>query len=191
MVGIPFVFVFIVLTFVGVLIFKSIKDADDTFFGYGKNRNKEKMHAALVDLSTSIAHVSSHTSPPERNQVTTKKPSRSNSASHSVSSSHVNPAIEVSDFGSQSPIRFRKGSGNGRAALDNNNKEKSDPEEIEMQVCVSSLSIEREDPLGTSTSLDHLVTLKPKSRRLKGLKNPEATVRPPGKEGMYRLKTYV
>lgn len=228
MVGIPFIFVFIVLTCVGILLFRSIRSADDTMFGYGKRRNKEKMHAAMINVTSRIAHVSNE--PADNHQVTStpRKTSRTNSRNQSISSSHVNPAIEISDFGSQSPIPIRQEDAEferhsqetenkfrvpvpGRSkqmvrraspplrsvepGIDrrNNNRLSSDVEEIEMQECVirSTTSIDRVQPSELATSLDQLVTLKPKSRKLKGLRKPEATVRPPGKEGMYRLKTYV
>jgi hypothetical protein len=219
------------LFFVSILIFKSIKDADDTFYGYGKNRNKEKMHAAIVNVTASIAHVSAKAPSPERRQseASPRKTSAVSSRSQSLSSSRVNPAVDVSDTGSQSSIpprvnprveisdanlKSQVSHDNPTAEVSNvlpfrvqnrkhsisrhvkvENRGTADLEEIEMQVCASAISLDKEPArFQSTTSLDYLVSksyIKPKSRKLRSLKKPEATIQPSGKDGIYRKKTSV
>lgn len=186
------------------------------------------MHAAIVNVTASVAHVSADKTSSHRNEASQRKPtSRSSSRSQSLSSSRVNPAVDVSDTVSQSPIpqpanpkikvcdaeaqshdnlgvdvydilnfptQNRKNL-NGNRSVPAEPRGTVDLEEIELQACGSAVSLDKEPSrFQSTTSLDHLVSksyIKPKSRKLRGLRKPEAIIRPPGKEGVYRKKTSV
>ena len=158
------------LTVVAILIVKSIYDSEGTYYGYGKNRNKDKIHSCLVTMTTSIAHVGAVSYVNERRF--SRSSMKSNASTHSGAHSSPHPVVEAPE------ITITPGT----------------PEEdrrFEAKVFASSSTSIDQDRFQSTTSIENLLSrkyIKPKTRRLRSLRKAEAVVTPAGHDGKYKKK---
>ena len=196
MVGIPLICVTITLVVVSILFVRSIKEADGTAMGFGDTNDKETIQTSLINVSASIAHVSTQGYSSE---------SRTSISSGSKSASHYSSPC-------QSPVAGASGrtsvKDNGRVDLGITEivkleirkpevvkpEEEKEIEQHEMVIFRSNTSLASApvpSRFQSTTSLDHLVSksyIKPKSRRLRSLCKAEGVVSPAGRGGKYVRK---
>lgn len=178
--GIPLACSVIMLTVVAVLLVKSIYDSEGTYYGYGKNRNKDKIHSCLVTMTTSIAHVGAVGQYDRRFRRASMKSNPSEHSTHSIpsaqSSEHSRnnslveaPEITVTPVTPEGERRF------------------------EAKVFASSSTSIEQERFQSATSLENLLSrkyIKPKTRRLRSLRKSEAVVTPAGHDGKYIKKEF-
>lgn len=174
LIGIPLACSAIMLTVVGILLMKSIHDSEGTFYGYGKNRDKDKIHSCLVTMTTSIAHVGAlgyiNESRSNRSsmQFNASVPSSTHSPLHSRDNSIVEaPEITITPETPEAHRRF------------------------EAKVFASSSTSIEQERFQSANSLENLLSrkyIKPKTRRLRSLRKSDAVVSPAGHHGKYTKK---
>ena len=178
LIGIPMACSAIMLTVVAVLFVKSVHDSEGTYYGYGKHRNKDKIHSCLVRMTTSIAHVGAvgyvnkgrHFS---RSSIRSIPSVQSLPGAHSSEHSQPNSPVEAPE------ITITPGTPEADRRLD-----------IAKVLASSNASIEQ-DRFQSVTSLENLLSkryIKPKTRKLRSLKKPDAVVTPAGAAGKYIKK---
>lgn len=167
------------LSVVGVLLVRSIYDSEGTYYGYGKNRNKDKLHSCLVTMTTSIAHVSTMGYNDERRFSETSirsnhsaQSSRSHANTHAADHSRGNSIVEAPEIKitPETPEAERR---------------------FEARIFASSSTSIDQERFQSTTSLENLLSrkyIKSKSRRLRSLRKSEAVVTPAGHDGKYTKK---
>ena len=175
LIGIPMACSAIMLTVVAVLFVKSVNDSQGTYYGYGKNRNKDKIHSCLISMSTSIAQVGAvgYVNEARRFSRSSTRSTPSVPSIHSLEGSQVaspvtTPEITITPETPESERRI----------------------DITSVPATSAASIEQ-DRFQSVTSLENLLSrkcIKPKTRRLRSLKKADAVVTPAGAAGKYRRK---
>lgn len=179
LIGIPLTCSAIMLSVVGVLLVRSIYDSEGTYYGYGKNRNKDKLHSCLVTMTTSIAHVSTMGYNDERRFSETSirsnhsaQSSHSHANTHSADHSRGNSIVEAPEIKitPETPEADRR---------------------FEARVFASSSTSIDQERFQSTTSLENLLSrkyIKSKTRRLRSLRKSEAVVTPAGHDGKYTKK---
>lgn len=170
LIGIPLACSAIMLTVVAILIVKSIFDSEGTYYGYGKNRDKDKVHSCLVTMTTSIAHVGAvgYVNQSHFNRSSTKSNDSVRSGAQSSPHSIVEaPEITITPGTPEEERRF------------------------EVRVFASSSTSIEQDRFQSTTSIENLLSrnyIKRKTRRLRSLRKADAVVTPAGHEGIYKKK---
>ena len=169
------------LSVVAVLLVRSIYDSEGTYYGYGKNRNKEKIHSCLVTMTTSIAHVGAVGYVNERRfSEQSMKSNRSVEATPSVASAHSSDHSRGNSIVEAPEITITPETPEAERRFDH-----------EAKVFASSSTSIDQDRFESATSLENLLSrkyIKPKTRRLRSLRKADAVVTPAGHEGKYRKK---
>lgn len=161
------------LTVVVILIVKSIFDSEGTYYGYGKNRDKDKVHSCLVTMTTGIAHVGAvgYVNESHFDRTSTKSNDSVRSGAQSSPHSIVEaPEITITPGTPEEERRF---------------------ERLEARVFASSSTSVEQDRFQSTTSLENLLSrkyIKRKTRRLRSLRKADAVVTPAGHEGIYKKK---
>lgn len=171
LIGIPLACSAIMLTVVAILIVKSIYDSEGTYYGYGKNRDKDKIHSCLVTMTTSIAHVGAVGYVNERrfSRSSMKSNASVHSGAHSSPHSLVMEAPEIT-ITPGTPEEDRR---------------------FEARVFASSSTSIDQERFQSTTSLENLLSrkyIKSKTRRLRSLRKADAVVTPAGHDGKYKKK---
>lgn len=179
LIGIPLTCSAIMLSVVGVLLVRSIYDSEGTYYGYGKNRNKDKLHSCLVTMTTSIAHVSTMGYNDERRfSEASIRSNRSAQSSHSDADNHSSDHSRGNSIVEAPEIKITP----------------ETPEverRFEARVFASSSTSIDQERFQSTTSLENLLSkkyIKPKTRRLRSLRKSEAVVSPAGHDGKYTKK---
>jgi len=174
LIGIPLACSAIMLTVVGILLVKSIQDSEGTYYGYGKNRDKDKIHSCLVTMTTSIAHVGAvgYINEGRSNRSSVQFNASVHSSAHSSHHSRDNSVVETPEITitPETPERHRR---------------------FEAKVFASSSTSIEQQRFQSTNSLENLLSrkyIKPKTRRLRSLRKSDAVVTPAGHNGKYTKK---
>ena len=176
LIGIPLACSAIMLTVVGILLMKSIHDSEGTFYGYGKNRDKDKIHSCLVTMTTSIAHVGAV------GYINESRSSMYRSSMHFNASEHS---------GTQSSQHSRDNSIVEAPEITITPETPEVHRRFEAKVFASSSTSIEQERFQSANSLENLLSrkyIKPKTRRLRSLRKSEAVVTPAGHHGKYTKK---
>jgi len=162
------------LTVVGILLVKSIQDSEGTYYGYGKNRDKDKIHSCLVTMTTSIAHVGAvgYINEGRSNRSRVQFNASVHSSAHSSHHSRDNSVVETPEI----TITPETPEGHRR---------------FEAKVFASSSTSIEQQRFQSTNSLENLLSrkyIKPKTRRLRSLRKSDAVVTPAGHNGKYTKK---
>lgn len=179
LIGIPMACSAIMLTVVAVLFVKSVNDSHGTYYGYGKNRNKDKIHSCLISMSTGIAQVGAVGYVNEARRFSRSSTRSTPSVHSSVPSIHSLEGSQVASPVTTPEITITPGTPESERRID-----------ITSIPATSATSIEQ-DRFQSVTSLENLLSrkyIKPKTRRLRSLKKADAVVSPAGAAGKYRRK---
>ena len=177
LIGIPMACSAIMLTVVAVLFVKSVNDSHGTYYGYGKNRNKDKIHSCLISMSTGIAQVGAVGYVNEARRFSRSSTRSTPSVHSSVPSIHSLEGSQVASPVTTPEITITPGTPESERRID-----------ITSVPATSATSIEQ-DRFQSVTSLENLLSrkyIKPKTRRLRSLKKADAVVSPAGAAGKYR-----
>ena len=178
LIGIPMACSAIMLTVVAVLFVKSVNDSEGTYYGYGKNRNKDKIHSCLINITTGIAHVGAVGYVNEGRRFS-RSSTRSTPSVHSIPNVNSSERSQSASAVEAPEITVTPGTPEPHKRLD-----------VTKVFAASTTSIEQ-DRFQSVTSLENLVSkkyIKPKTRRLRSLKKADAVVSPAGAVGKYRRK---
>lgn len=178
LIGIPMACSAIMLTVVAVLFVKSVNDSEGTYYGYGKNRNKDKIHSCLINITTGIAHVGAVGYVNEGRRFS-RSSTRSTPSVHSIPNVSSSERSQSASAVEAPEITVTPGTPEPDRRLD-----------VTKAFAASTTSIEQ-DRFQSVTSLENLVSkkyIKPKTRRLRSLKKADAVVSPAGAVGKYRRK---